>query len=81
MCFGNEGKTGQKRNWFIFKDKLTTISIKKSCRELSIHIVIDQFIFTFFTCFTFIPKTGMGLPKTGIIFYSVISKTKSNFGP
>jgi len=54
----------------------TTISLKRSRRELSINMVIDRFIFknsqiTVFSCFTFIPKTDMGLPKTGIIFYCV----------
>jgi len=49
--------------------------MKRSRRELSINMVINRFIFknnqiTLITCFTFIPKTGVGLPKTGIIFYS-----------
>ena len=59
---------------------LTTISVKRSRWELSIHLVIDIFIFkndriTLFQCFTFIPKTGMRLPKTGsfsfvcLVFY------------
>jgi len=48
--------------------------MKRSRRELSINMVIDRSIiknnqFTLFTCFTFVPKTDMGLPKTGIIFY------------
>ena len=46
--------------------------MKRSPRELSINMV--RFIFqnnqfTLFPYFTFIPKTGMGLPKTGIMFY------------
>jgi len=52
--------------------------MKRSRRDLSINMVIDRFIlknnqitylFTkLFICFTFIPKTGIGLSKTGIIF-------------
>ena len=50
--------------------------MKTSRRELSINIDIDWFIFknnqiTLSTCFSFIPKTGMGLPNTGIIFYCI----------
>jgi len=37
-------------------------------------MVADVFIFknnqfTLFPCFTFIPKTGVGIPETGINFY------------
>jgi len=44
----------------------------------ALDMVLDWFIFgntqiTMFTCFTFIPKTSMGLPKTGIIFYCASS--------
>jgi len=40
------------------------------------NIVINRFILknnqiTLFTCFIFIPKTDMGLPKIGNIFYFV----------
>jgi len=46
-------------------------------------MVIDWLIFknnqiSLFTCITFIPKTGMGLPKTGIIFYRDIKTKKLN---
>jgi len=54
--------------------------MKRSRQELSINMVINRFIFknnqiTLFTCFTFIPKTGMGPPKTGIIFDCVCLAT------
>jgi len=37
-------------------------------------MVVDRFIFendqiTLSLCFTFIPKTGVGLPETGVSFY------------
>jgi len=31
-----------------------------------------------FTCFSFIPKTGMGLHKTGIIFYNAKPKNDNS---
>jgi len=47
--------------------------MKSSRQERSFKVVINRFIFinnpnALFSCFTFIPKTGMELPKTGIIF-------------
>jgi len=50
--------------------------MKRSRRELSIDVVVDRDIFqnnqiTLLPCFTFISKTGMGLPKTGDSFYCV----------
>jgi len=44
----------------------TTISMKRSLRELSIDMIIQRCIFKYnqislFPCFTFVPKTGMGL--------------------
>ena len=50
--------------------------MKRSRRELSIDMVIDRFIsknnqITVFPCFTFIPKTGMGLSQIGF-FYCVL---------
>jgi len=52
--------------------------MKRPRRELQINVVIDRFIFkkyqiTLFICFTFIPKTGMGVPKTRIIFYCALT--------
>jgi len=49
--------------------------MERSCRELLNNLIINRFIFkynqiTLFPCVTFIPKIGMGLPKTGINFYS-----------
>jgi len=65
----DEGETGQVRNGVIFKYKnfQTTISIKRSCRELSINMVIHRFVFkntrnTLSTCFTLMPETGMEQP-------------------
>ena len=45
--------------------------MKRPRRELSINMVVDCVIFkngqiTLFICFTFIPKTVMGPPKTGV---------------
>jgi len=45
-------------------------------RDLPIDVVVDWFIFnnneiTITPCVTFIPKTGVELPKTGVIFYWV----------
>jgi len=42
-------------------------------RPFFIDMVVDRFIFknmkiTFSRCFTFIPKTGVGLPETRIFF-------------
>ena len=46
--------------------------MKRSRRELSFNVVMDKFVFqnnqiTVFPSFTFIPKTGIELPKTAII--------------
>ena len=40
-------------------------------------MVVDRFIFkinqiTLSACFTFMPKTGVGLPKIGVSFYCVV---------
>jgi len=45
-----------------------------SGRDLFIDMVVDWFILknnqnTLFLCFTFIPKSGVGLAKTGVIFH------------
>jgi len=50
--------------------------MKRSRRKLSINMVFDTFVLqnnqlTLFPYLTFVPKTGMGLTKTGIIFYCV----------
>ena len=57
--------------------------MKKSCRDLSVNLAVDSFIFennqlTLFSCFTFIPKTCVGIPKTGIIFYGERSVSAEN---
>jgi len=65
--------------WLFLKINLSrTISLKRSCRELSIDMFILRGIhknklITLFPGFTSIPETGVsfyyvGLPKTGIIF-------------
>jgi len=57
--------------------------MKSSQRDLFIDMVVDtcRFIFnnnqiTLSPCFTFIPKTGVGLPKTGF-FFTVLSFRKA----
>ena len=52
--------------------------MKRSRRELSVNVVIHRFIFknnqiTPFPCLTFIPKPGIGLPKTGFFFCASVS--------
>jgi len=47
--------------------------MKSSRRDLFIDMVVDRFIskkdqMTLFTCFIFIPKTGVGQPKTWVSF-------------
>jgi len=47
-----------------------------SRRDLFIDVIVDRFILknnliTLSSCFTFIPKTGVGLHETGISFYCV----------
>jgi len=59
-CFGYEGKTGGER--FFLKKKinlLTTISMKRHRRELSIDIKFKNNPLTLFPCLTFMPKTGV----------------------
>jgi len=61
---------------FYLKKLITKTSMKRSRRELSINIVIDRSIFqnnqvTLSPCFTFIPQTNIGLPKTGLCFFTV----------
>jgi len=53
--------------------KQISILMERSRRVPFIDIVLDRFIFTntsstLFPCFTVIPKTGMGLPWTGVSF-------------
>jgi len=48
--------------------------MESSRRDLIIDMIVDRFIFkntviTLFPCFTFIPLTGLGLPKTEASFY------------
>jgi len=53
----------------LFLKVLVTISMEDSWRDLSIDMVLDRFILKdnqimLSPCITFIPKTGVGLPKT-----------------
>jgi len=48
--------------------------MERSRRNLFIDMVVDMFIFENnqimpFLCFSFVPKTGVGLPKSGVSFY------------
>jgi len=60
--------------WSLIKISLCiTISMKNSQQDLFIDIVVDWFIFKnnqikLSPCFTFTPKTGMGLPSK-VSFY------------
>jgi len=50
--------------------------MESSLRDLFIDMVVDRFIFkndrlALFSCFT-LPKTGVGLPKTGVSFYRAL---------
>jgi len=50
-----------------------TISMENSRRDLFIDMVVDRFIsknnqITLYRCITFISKTGVGLPGTGLVF-------------
>jgi len=57
--------------------------MENSRRDLFIDIFVDRFIFennqiTLCRSFTLIPKTDVGLPKTGVSFYCVDSKLHSS---
>jgi len=48
--------------------------MKRSRRVISIDMIVDWLLIkkkqiTLLSCFTFIPKTGMGLLKRGVVFY------------
>jgi len=65
--------------WRNFMGKILRISLKLNFtpNTLGCFGLIDCFVFKnkhimLFISFNFIPKTGMGLPKTGIIFYCVV---------
>jgi len=50
--------------------------MESSRQDLFIDMVVERFIFkndqtTLSPCSTFIPKTGVGLPKTGVSFLKV----------
>jgi len=56
--------------------------MESSQRDLFIDMVIDRFTLqnnkiTLSLCFTFISKTGVGLPKTGASFYCVTNGERS----
>jgi len=57
--------------------------MESSQRGLFIDVVVERFIFknnqfTLFPSFTFIPNTGVELPKTGVTFYYVIEVLLTN---
>ena len=79
-----EGKTGEERKLVIIEGTcMKTISMRSSRRDLFNDTIIDRFIFknnqiTLSSCFTFIPKTWMGLPiKQGLLFTEVGSEEES----
>jgi len=50
--------------------------MESSRKDLFIDMVVERFILknnqiTLLPCFTFIPKTGVGLTKTGVSFYYI----------
>jgi len=71
---GMKVKQGESVSWLFFTINLSTsMSIKRSRRELSIDMIIQRGIFKnnqikLFPCFTFIP-TSIRVPKTGVSFY------------
>jgi len=71
-CFGYETKTGVVRIWLFFKIGLcSAISFKRSRRELSIDVAEHRPMLKNYQNtprFSFIPKTGMAFPKTGVLF-------------
>jgi len=75
-CFGYQGKTGEERNLLIFQYTPMNNHINGELTTTSIRSFVDWFIFEinqitlspFF--FTFIPKTGVGLPSTGCFYCS-----------
>jgi len=63
------------RNLWLFFKPLLTVSIKRSRRGFSIDMIIFRDIFkntqiTLYTCFIFIPQTGIGQPKTGFVLFA-----------
>jgi len=73
--FGYERKPPAERNLGYFIGKSTTISEKRSRRELSIDMVVERVIFKYKQVtpffYLYLPKTGMGVPKTRVNFYFV----------
>jgi len=76
---GIKVKEGKSVSWLFQKISLSlTILVKSSRRDLFIDTVVQKFIFknkliALLSRFTSIPKTGIGLPKTGISFYCAVS--------
>jgi len=63
----------------IFQDR-STPSFKRSRRELSIDVaghrsMLKNYENTHYPHFTFMPKTGIALPKTGVLFLLRIDST------
>jgi len=74
-CFRYEGKAGERLILLLLKISSRTNITMMSFRDLFIDVVVDTFIssknnqITPSPCFTFIPKTVVGLPKTEVSFY------------
>jgi len=73
FCFSYEGKTGEERDLVIFNDTPMNNHVNGELLMKRFSFV-DRFIFknnqiTHAPCFTFVPKTGLGLPnlKQGLV--------------
>ena len=70
-------KQGKSVNWLFLEIPLRiTITMESSQRDFPIDMVVERCIFnnnqiTPSPCITVIPKTGMGLPETGVNLYRV----------
>jgi len=73
-CFGCETKTGVVRKLFFKLGLCSAISFERSRRELSIDVaehrsVLENDQNTLYLRFSFIPRTGLAFPKTGILLW------------
>jgi len=67
---------GQESNWVIFQHKLLNNHFNEKVSSRTLHkygILVYLYKSPNYTLhlFTFMPKIGIGLPKTGFIFYCV----------
>jgi len=82
-CIRCEDKIGEERDLVIFKISLwVTISMESSRRDplywCCWQVYHKNKQIPFFLCFTFIPKTGLRLPKTRGYLLLCLSKTSQN---